>query len=72
MGQYYEFVGLLDHLNDRGLLDTGEYFVIGVDIGQYDPKDAQKYFKGRATMYYKWFLARIRSQIFLAFIVSYW
>ncbi|XP_060597382.1 receptor-type guanylate cyclase Gyc76C-like isoform X2 [Ruditapes philippinarum] len=49
LGQNYEFVGLLDHLNDRGLLDTGEYFVIGVDVGQYDPKDAQKYFKGIFT-----------------------
>ncbi|XP_045213178.2 receptor-type guanylate cyclase Gyc76C-like isoform X2 [Mercenaria mercenaria] len=49
LGQSYEFVGLLDHLNDRGLLDTGEYFVVGVDVGQYDPKDAQKYFKGIFT-----------------------
>lgn len=42
----YEFVGLMDHLNDRGLLDTGEYFVVGVNVGQHDSKEPQAYFKG--------------------------
>lgn len=46
LGQPYEFVGLMDHLNDRGLLDTGEYFVVGVNVGQYDSKDPQAYFRG--------------------------
>ncbi|KAH3863877.1 hypothetical protein DPMN_026882, partial [Dreissena polymorpha] len=46
LGQSYEFVGLMDHMYDRGLLETGEYFVVGVHIGQYDPHDAQLYFRG--------------------------
>lgn len=31
VGEYYEPVGLLHNLERRGLLDTGQYFVIGVD-----------------------------------------
>ena len=46
LGQHYDFVGLMDQLHDRGLLDTGEYFVVGVHVGQYDPTDAQVYFRG--------------------------
>lgn len=46
LGQSYEFVGLMDHLYDRGLLDTGEYFVVGVHVGQYESQDAQLYFRG--------------------------
>ena len=46
LGQPYEFVGLMDHLQDRGLLDTGEYFVVGVHVGQYDPLNPQRYFQG--------------------------
>ena len=46
LGQPYEFVGLMDHLQDRGLLDTGEYFVVGVHLGQYDPLNPQAYFQG--------------------------
>ena len=46
LGQPYEFVGLMDHLQDRGLLDTGEYFVVGVLPGQYDPLNPQYYFQG--------------------------
>ena len=47
LGQPYEFVGLMDHLQDRGLLDTGEYFVVGVHLGQYDPLNPQYYFQGK-------------------------
>ena len=46
LAQSYEFVGLMDHLKDRGLLDSGEYFVVGVHVGQYKPKDPKAYFKG--------------------------
>jgi len=49
LGQSYEFVGLMDHLYDRGLLDTGEYFVVGVHVGQYE-QDEQVYFRGKASM----------------------
>ena len=30
----------------KGLLDTGEYFVVGIDTRQYDPRDPQKYLEG--------------------------
>ncbi|KAL4241106.1 hypothetical protein ACF0H5_001884 [Mactra antiquata] len=36
----------MDHLYDRGLLDTEEYFVVGVHLGHYNSKDPQIYFKG--------------------------
>ena len=60
LGAYFEFVGLMDHLQRRGLLDTGEYYVIGVHIGQYDPKDPQKYLEGTYECR-KYFL--LRSEI---------
>ena len=49
LGEYYEFLGLMDSLQLRGLLDTGEYFVVGVHgvhRAQYDPTDPQKYLEG--------------------------
>ena len=46
LGEYYEFVGLMVALYLRGLLDTGDYFVVGVDVMQYDPNDPQKYLEG--------------------------
>ena len=49
LGQSYEFVGLMDHLYDRGLLDTGEYFVVGVHVGQYE-QDEQVYYRGKTSM----------------------
>lgn len=33
-------------LQHRGLLDNGEYFVIGIDIEQYDPMTPDKYLRG--------------------------
>lgn len=47
LGEPYEFAGLMVALYLRGLLDTGEYFVVGVDIMQYDPIDPQKYLEGK-------------------------
>ncbi len=46
LGEHFEFVGLMVSLLLKGLLDTGEYFVVGVDTAQYDPKDPQKYLEG--------------------------
>ena len=46
LGEFYEFVGLMVALYLRGLLDTGEYFVVGVDTMQYDPNDPAKYLEG--------------------------
>lgn len=33
-------------LHGKGLLDEGEYFVLGVDIEQYDPSKPDKYLRG--------------------------
>lgn len=33
-------------LQRKGLLDYGEYFVVGVDIDQYDAKMPSKYLRG--------------------------
>uniref|UniRef100_A0A1I8PSJ2 Receptor ligand binding region domain-containing protein n=1 Tax=Stomoxys calcitrans TaxID=35570 RepID=A0A1I8PSJ2_STOCA len=46
LGHYYEHVGLMVALYNRGLLDEGDYFVLGVDIEQYDPSKPDKYLRG--------------------------
>ncbi|KAL5018500.1 hypothetical protein ScPMuIL_004222 [Solemya velum] len=47
LGQHYEFVGLVDHLQDRGLLDSGQYFIIGVSNNEhYDQLNPEKYLQG--------------------------
>lgn len=43
VGEYYEPVGLLHNLERRGLLDTGQYFVIGVDKRFYKYNKPQTY-----------------------------
>lgn len=49
LGEYFEFVGLMISLLLRGLLDTGEYFVVGVDSRQYNPKTPVIYLEGKAS-----------------------
>ncbi|XP_030371847.1 guanylate cyclase 32E isoform X2 [Scaptodrosophila lebanonensis] len=46
LGHYYEHVGLMVSLQRRGLLARGEYFVIGIDIEQYEPANPDKYLRG--------------------------
>ncbi|ESO83952.1 hypothetical protein LOTGIDRAFT_91228, partial [Lottia gigantea] len=46
LGAYYEFIGLMDHLQDTGLLDSGEYIVVGVDEDAYDINNVQNYLQG--------------------------
>ncbi|XP_076182973.1 guanylate cyclase 32E [Ptiloglossa arizonensis] len=46
LGNYYEHMGLLMALDERKLLEKGEYWVLGVDIEQYDDKRPDKYFRG--------------------------
>ncbi|XP_017892327.1 guanylate cyclase 32E-like isoform X3 [Ceratina calcarata] len=46
LGNYYEHMGLLMALNEKKLLEKGEYWVVGVDIEQYDEKHPGKYFRG--------------------------
>ncbi|KAK6170897.1 hypothetical protein SNE40_019184 [Patella caerulea] len=46
LGAYYEFIGLMDHLQDTGLLDAGEYFVVGVHVGVYDLNKPQNFLQG--------------------------
>jgi len=46
LGHYYEHVGLMMSLQKRGLLSRGDYFVIGIDIEQYDPAKPEKYLRG--------------------------
>ena len=47
LADFYEFEGLLIALRLKGLLDTGEYIVVGVDPKQYDSSDPQKYIEGK-------------------------
>lgn len=46
LGQYYEHLGLLVALEERNLLDNGEYWVVGVDLDQYDEQQPSKYLQG--------------------------
>lgn len=51
LGRRYEFIGLMDHLEDRGLLDSGEYFVVGIILRQYDPLKPFEYLEGMFLYY---------------------
>lgn len=44
VGQYFEHLYLLLSLYEKGLLDSGDYFVVGVDVEQFDPDN--DYFGG--------------------------
>lgn len=46
LGHHYEHVGLMLSLKQKGLLDKGEYFVVGIDIEQYDAMAPDKYLRG--------------------------
>ncbi|XP_011254353.1 guanylate cyclase 32E [Camponotus floridanus] len=46
LGEYFEHIGLLMALDEMNLLKKGEYWVVGVDIEQYDEKRPDKYLRG--------------------------
>ncbi|XP_077490931.1 guanylate cyclase 32E [Amblyomma americanum] len=46
LGQYFEHIGLMASLDARGLLQGGEYFVVGVDVRQYDVEEPARYLTG--------------------------
>ncbi|CAH1154232.1 unnamed protein product [Phaedon cochleariae] len=46
LGHYYEHLGLMVAMEEKKLFDKGEYFVVGVDIEQYDSGNPAKYLKG--------------------------
>ncbi|XP_030571352.1 speract receptor isoform X2 [Drosophila novamexicana] len=46
LGHYYEHVGLMVSLQQKGLLSRGDYFVVGIDIEQYEPAKPEKYLRG--------------------------
>ncbi|KAL6448488.1 hypothetical protein ACFW04_000413 [Cataglyphis niger] len=46
LGEYFEHMGLLMALDEMNLLTKGEYWVVGVDIEQYDEKRPDKYLRG--------------------------
>ncbi|RWS11161.1 guanylate cyclase 32E-like protein, partial [Dinothrombium tinctorium] len=46
VGHYSEHLGFMLSLEEKGLLKDGNYFVVGVDIEQYDNSHPQMYFKG--------------------------
>ena len=51
LAEWFEFRALLMALKTQGLLDTGEYVVVGVDPNQYDSSDTQKYITGQRRHY---------------------
>ncbi|XP_045101245.1 guanylate cyclase 32E-like [Portunus trituberculatus] len=45
LGHYYEFLGLMTIMEERGLFRKGEYFVVGVTLSQYDKNKPDKYLR---------------------------
>lgn len=46
LGHYYEQLGMMFALEAQGLLASGDYWVLGVDIEQYERENPSKYFRG--------------------------
>ncbi|XP_053204418.1 guanylate cyclase 32E-like isoform X2 [Panonychus citri] len=46
VGHYYEHLGFMMSLEEKGLLESGQYFVVGVDVEHYNSQEPQIYFKG--------------------------
>ncbi|PVD38413.1 hypothetical protein C0Q70_01028 [Pomacea canaliculata] len=69
LGAPYEFVGLMDNLQDRGILDAGEYFVIGVCLEPYYPENPETFLEGvfdydvteRSALAFRHFVGLIHS-----------
>ena len=47
LGKSYEFIGLMQHMMDSGLLDSGEYFVVGVCLDTFDSTNSRNFLEGR-------------------------
>ncbi|XP_076054851.1 guanylate cyclase 32E-like [Oratosquilla oratoria] len=45
LGHYYEFLGLMTAMEEKGLFDKGEYFVVGVSLRQYDRNYPGRYLR---------------------------
>ncbi|KAK8405682.1 hypothetical protein O3P69_001881 [Scylla paramamosain] len=45
LGHYYEFLGLMTIMEEKGLFRKGEYFVVGVTLSQYDKNKPDKYLR---------------------------
>ncbi|XP_076457284.1 speract receptor-like [Babylonia areolata] len=46
LGESYEFIGLMDHLQRRGLLDSGDYFVVGVCLDTFETSNTRFFLEG--------------------------
>lgn len=46
LGSHDEHLGLLLAMEEKKLLTEGEYFVVGVELEQYDERDPGKYMRG--------------------------
>ena len=51
LGDINAVVDLMTNLYDRGLLDTGEYIVIYVDLDTFDSTVPLKYFKSKLSIF---------------------
>ncbi|GJQ71688.1 hypothetical protein Trydic_g11383 [Trypoxylus dichotomus] len=46
LGHHYEHIGLMVAMEQKKLFDKGEYFVVGVDVNQYNKQNPTAYFHG--------------------------
>ncbi|XP_074600822.1 guanylate cyclase 32E-like [Brevipalpus obovatus] len=46
VGHYFEHLGFMLSMEEKGLLQSGDYFVVGVDVEHYNSLEPQRYFKG--------------------------
>ena len=54
LAEFFEYEGLLIALKLKGLLDTGQYIVVGVDTKVYDASDPQKYIEGKHVLIHRY------------------
>ncbi|KAK5645421.1 hypothetical protein RI129_006721 [Pyrocoelia pectoralis] len=45
VGHYFEHLALMIYMEEKGLLQKGEYFVIGIDLDEYDQAAPTKYLR---------------------------
>lgn len=50
-------------MEEKGLLQSGDYFVVGVDVEHYNSLEPQRYFKGAVLLHFF-------NQIFILFLLS--
>ena len=71
LAEFFEYEGLLIALKLKGLLDTGQYIVVGVDTKVYDASDPQKYIEGKHVVIHPGTFHPVKKLINRALLINY-